>query len=166
MWSSNGVVVDCVFGGWCIVDVLCVGMCVLSFASLFAWYGVFYVFFFKQKTPYEIRIRDWSSDVCSSDLFRVALADHHQVARLAVHADRVDVDHAHGLVQRERRVRDVVLRAEQARFLQRDRDERQRTLRRRRGARELAGDLDDRSEESRVGKGGVRTGGTWWVREN
>src|SRR3546814_4535178 len=68
MWSSNGVVVDCVFGGWCIVDVLCVGMCVLSFASLFAWYGVFYVFFFKRKTPYEVRIRDWSSDVCSSDL--------------------------------------------------------------------------------------------------
>src|SRR3546814_9743703 len=27
------------------------------------------VFFFKQKTAYEIRISDWSSDVCSSDLF-------------------------------------------------------------------------------------------------
>src|SRR3546814_3402749 len=26
------------------------------------------VFFFKQKTAYEMRIRDWSSDVCSSDL--------------------------------------------------------------------------------------------------
>src|SRR3546814_4379877 len=25
-------------------------------------------FFFKQKTAYEVRIRDWSSDVCSSDL--------------------------------------------------------------------------------------------------
>ena len=25
-------------------------------------------FFFKQKTAYEIRPRDWSSDVCSSDL--------------------------------------------------------------------------------------------------
>src|SRR3546814_6705804 len=25
-------------------------------------------FFFKQKTAYEMRIRDWSSDVCSSDL--------------------------------------------------------------------------------------------------
>src|SRR3546814_8803461 len=30
------------------------------------------VFFFKQKTAYEMRISDWSSDVCSSDLFRVA----------------------------------------------------------------------------------------------
>src|SRR3546814_762717 len=28
----------------------------------------FYVFFFKQKTAYELRISDWSSDVCSSDL--------------------------------------------------------------------------------------------------
>src|SRR3546814_3639658 len=28
--------------------------------------GVF--FFFKQKTAYEVRISDWSSDVCSSDL--------------------------------------------------------------------------------------------------
>src|SRR3546814_17990913 len=28
--------------------------------------GVF--FFFKQKTAYEMRISDWSSDVCSSDL--------------------------------------------------------------------------------------------------
>src|SRR3546814_1134410 len=28
----------------------------------------FCVFFFKQKTAYEMRIRDWSSDVCSSDL--------------------------------------------------------------------------------------------------
>src|SRR3546814_7250680 len=27
-------------------------------------------FFFKQKTAYEMRISDWSSDVCSSDLAR------------------------------------------------------------------------------------------------
>src|SRR3546814_10562791 len=32
------------------------GMCVASF------------FFFKQNTAYELRISDWSSDVCSSDL--------------------------------------------------------------------------------------------------
>src|SRR3546814_8351762 len=30
------------------------------------WVVVF--FFFKQKTAYEMRISDWSSDVCSSDL--------------------------------------------------------------------------------------------------
>src|SRR3546814_8267698 len=29
---------------------------------------IFIVFFFKQKTAYEMRISDWSSDVCSSDL--------------------------------------------------------------------------------------------------
>src|SRR3546814_9501960 len=36
-------------------------------------FGMFYCFvmvffFFKQKTAYELRISDWSSDVCSSDL--------------------------------------------------------------------------------------------------
>src|SRR3546814_5671614 len=30
--------------------------------------SVIYIFFFKQKTAYEMRISDWSSDVCSSDL--------------------------------------------------------------------------------------------------
>src|SRR3546814_10542781 len=33
---------------------------------LFLFFIVF--FFFKQKTAYEMRISDWSSDVCSSDL--------------------------------------------------------------------------------------------------
>src|SRR3546814_6339078 len=32
-------------------------------------------FFFKQKTAYELRISDWSSDVCSSDLLGEALLD-------------------------------------------------------------------------------------------
>src|SRR3546814_1603650 len=31
-------------------------------------------FFFKQKTAYEMRISDWSSDVCSSDLHLLDLA--------------------------------------------------------------------------------------------
>src|SRR3546814_5102304 len=30
--------------------------------------GGMFFFFFKQKTAYEMRISDWSSDVCSSDL--------------------------------------------------------------------------------------------------
>src|SRR3546814_6118059 len=34
------------------------------------------VFFFKQKTAYEMRISDWSADVCSSDLARRANAGH------------------------------------------------------------------------------------------
>src|SRR3546814_7920144 len=35
----------------------------------------YYIFFFKQKTAYEMRISDWSSDVCSSDLERRAHAE-------------------------------------------------------------------------------------------
>src|SRR3546814_2337014 len=37
---------------------------------------VYSFFFFKQKTAYEMRISDWSSDVCSSDLMQ-----HRQQAR-------------------------------------------------------------------------------------
>src|SRR3546814_6833337 len=33
---------------------------------------VLFFFFFKQKTAYEMRISDWSSDVCSSDLQQAA----------------------------------------------------------------------------------------------
>src|SRR3546814_8726064 len=35
---------------------------------LFGDIYLFFFFFFKQKTAYEMRISDWSSDVCSSDL--------------------------------------------------------------------------------------------------
>src|SRR3546814_10267323 len=38
---------------------------------------VLLIFFFKQKTAYDMRISDWSSDVCSSDLADVDR--HHQV---------------------------------------------------------------------------------------
>src|SRR3546814_2227625 len=38
---------------------------------------VYYImFFFKQKTAYEMRISDWSSDVCSSDLAGFARRHH------------------------------------------------------------------------------------------
>src|SRR3546814_19094326 len=42
-------------------------MCMCMFVLLFLF------FFFKQKTAYEMRISDWSSDVCSSDLDRVVM---------------------------------------------------------------------------------------------
>src|SRR3546814_8362987 len=42
------------------------------------------LFFFKQKTAYEMRISDWSSDVCSSDLKRRTKAP-----RLAVIAEQI-----------------------------------------------------------------------------
>src|SRR3546814_16057683 len=34
----------------------------------FLWFYCFLFYVFKQKTAYEMRISDWSSDVCSSDL--------------------------------------------------------------------------------------------------
>src|SRR3546814_154275 len=42
----------------------------LHWSICFPWrlFFIFSVFFFKQRTAYEVRIRDWSSDVCSSDL--------------------------------------------------------------------------------------------------
>src|SRR3546814_19997095 len=43
-----------------------VSICVFSFML----YSVFMFFFFKQKTAYEMRISDWSSDVCSADQLR------------------------------------------------------------------------------------------------
>src|SRR3546814_3387522 len=38
----------------------------------YGWRGVVFCFF-RQKAAYEVRIRDWSSDVCSSDLQLLAL---------------------------------------------------------------------------------------------
>src|SRR3546814_4201605 len=39
---------------------------------------LFMFFFFKQKTAYEVRISDWSSDVCSSDLVKgISFVAHH-----------------------------------------------------------------------------------------
>src|SRR3546814_18637677 len=36
--------------------------------DMIMWVLFLFCFFFKQKTAYEMRISDWSSDVCSSDL--------------------------------------------------------------------------------------------------
>src|SRR3546814_6372784 len=51
-------------------------LCVLNFVHSeyvilclhYVLYFSLFFFFFKQKTAYEMRISDWSSDVCSSDL--------------------------------------------------------------------------------------------------
>src|SRR3546814_9741988 len=54
---------------FCMYSVLFEVSCLLNL--LFRRFGgVFclFFFFFKQKTAYELRISDWSSDVCSSDL--------------------------------------------------------------------------------------------------
>src|SRR3546814_10564538 len=46
-----------------------------------------FFFFFKQKTAYEMRISDWSSDVCSSDLA------HRGVKHLGIEFKNVHVAH-------------------------------------------------------------------------
>src|SRR3546814_4573659 len=68
-------------------------------------------FFFKQKTAYEMRISDWSSDVCSSDLLLglgvllllLAVIAHPVAAVLRV-AVGVEASRKGGLRSEERRV--------------------------------------------------------------
>src|SRR3546814_1568695 len=56
-------------------------MCHVLMLFLFVWFIYCFViysllfFFFKQKTGYELRISDWSSDVCSSDLLAANAPD-------------------------------------------------------------------------------------------
>src|SRR3546814_5288972 len=63
---------------------------------------MFFFFFFKQKTAYEMRISDWSSDVCSSDLHEGepgrdgAPARHRQAVAAARHQCRI---HRHAGLQ-------------------------------------------------------------------
>src|SRR3546814_2085871 len=58
--------------------------------------STFFFFFFKQKTAYEMRISDWSSDVCSSDLepkiARVGEIDAGAVATIEAAGDEAIVD--------------------------------------------------------------------------
>src|SRR3546814_7469606 len=63
-------------------------MVVLYFLDLF-------FFFFKQKTAYEMRISDWSSDVCSSDLVGRLLQLHRE-------AGVEDVGAGHALMEETR----------------------------------------------------------------
>src|SRR3546814_5480378 len=105
------------------------------------------IFFFKQKTAYEMRISDWSSDVCSSDL--------HEVRHAGAEAE---------IPARHPRQQDLVVSVLfRAGF----------GLRPRLAADEMRGqgrplpvqrqqDLDLRSEERRVGKEWVSTGRSRW----
>src|SRR3546814_4489091 len=53
--------------------IYCINYCYVIESDMLLCLVVFF-FFFKQKTAYEMRISDWSSDVCSSDLLGSALA--------------------------------------------------------------------------------------------
>src|SRR3546814_10683958 len=94
------------------------------------------IFFFKQKTAYEMRISDWSSDVCSSDLFRSLLAGDafaaQQVALGASIADELRPDDRAAIARRQA---DMHMRIRDARRFISDDD--------------IA---EERSEERRVGK--------------
>src|SRR3546814_14386304 len=94
-------------------------------------------FFFKQKTAYEMRISDWSSDVCSSDLTGKRCLD--GKGDLLLHVDRSEGRHE--AVDLDLAVGDI-----------RDRVDRQQ------------GDLpgSERSEERRVGKECVSTCRSRW----
>src|SRR3546814_9746330 len=54
-----------------------------------------FFFFFKQKTAYEMRISDWSSDVCSSDLL-ATFRDRHADVDLRISARQSLVGRARG----------------------------------------------------------------------
>src|SRR3546814_4631799 len=95
---------------------MAVVVCLLLDASqYFVWCGVLLVsllvldtlsrvfFFFKQKTAYEMRISDWSSDVCSSDLL-VILEDELGAVRRGRHVMVGHGDRAVGARSEERRV--------------------------------------------------------------
>src|SRR3546814_8406869 len=68
-----------------------INCCILYILVMLFYVLLLFFFFFKQKTAYEMRISDWSSDVCSSDLvsqrmrheFAVGIMPH----QLRFHAD-------------------------------------------------------------------------------
>src|SRR3546814_10118100 len=96
-------------------------------------------FFFKQKTAYEMRISDWSSDVCSSDLHGRHVGNQHSKRGSNDHQQRRSIVRGHGY----RRNLCFV-----AHFGKEKSDKR---------CAEDAESLGDRSEERRVGKECVST---------
>src|SRR3546814_17768441 len=75
------------------------------------------VFFFKQKTAYEMRISDWSSDVCSSDLWTrpdipareiSALRENPALSPPRLHRAGQPLRHRHGVVPADAAVGDAL----------------------------------------------------------
>src|SRR3546814_4642551 len=88
------------------IVVLIVVFVIIDGIIVVKWYVFF--FFFKQKTAYEMRISDWSSDVCSSDLHHRRVRRKRLLHRLGHFQRRLDVHPAHarrrGQRSEERRV--------------------------------------------------------------
>src|SRR3546814_3530590 len=93
-------------------------------------------FFFKQKTAYEMRISDWSSDVCSSDL----------PSYFGLFAHRYM--HDYGL--RQEHLGAIAV------------SQRENSIKTGRGQNMKPMSMDDRSEERRVGKECVSTCRSRW----
>src|SRR3546814_2681480 len=75
--------------------------------------GTVLFFFFKQKTAYEMRISDWSSDVCSSDLHAPDAIGLARIDAAAAIGDAADDRHAVAELvafDRYRRLGDIALR--------------------------------------------------------
>src|SRR3546814_14590249 len=113
-----------------------------------------FFFFFKQKTAYEMRISDWSSDVCSSDLDVVGEADHRGLGDQRVEHQRAfDLGGSHAVARDVDDVIDaagdpvIAIRVAPAAV-----------------AREIIARIgrEIRSEERRVGEEWVRTCRSWW----
>src|SRR3546814_8526422 len=107
-----------------------------------------FIFFFKQKTAYVMRISDWSSDVCSSDLQHPLAVDEDEHA-VRTQIAKIDV---RGAV---RPVGDIFVgvggelgKPVEHRFHRR---------------RALIAELLVRSEERRVGTECVSTCRSWWL---
>src|SRR3546814_7191935 len=60
-------------------------------------YWVVCVFVFKQKTAYEMRISDWSSDVCSSDLLDILSSDYYPASLLQAALGLAEQDNGYDL---------------------------------------------------------------------
>src|SRR3546814_14579998 len=111
-------------------------------------YSVCCFFFFKQKTAYEMRISDWSSDVCSSDLpFARALL---VARRRADDLGREFGDDQRLASDRERKVHRIICLHIRLLILAVE------------GNKPVARDLRQRSAERRVGKECVRPCRSRW----
>src|SRR3546814_10312813 len=84
---------------------------------IYAYDCYYVILFFKQKTAYEMRISDWSSDVCSSDLGGVEppIAGLRLRRRAAAQRQRQQANHLDPLADRQHQRRPRVHRAGRAR---------------------------------------------------
>src|SRR3546814_1687547 len=65
-----------------------------------------FLFFFKQKTAYDMRISDWSSDVCSSDLSSVFVHGYENAGDLLI-ATLLNLKDPYGGMMQSRDLREI-----------------------------------------------------------